>query len=101
MELTLIDHLIVLALFVLEPFYGVWKFQQLDEKVARGEALSKITAYKRIILMEWGVVAAILGLWAVTHRSLPELGFTFGLAGLTLLWHMDFQPLRVSARDRG
>jgi membrane protease YdiL (CAAX protease family) len=80
MELTVFDHLISLFLLVLAPIWGVWDFQKLESEVQKGRPIPRLRFYRKTLVMEWGLTAAVLALWIAAGRALPEIGLTFALA---------------------
>lgn len=77
MELNLLDHLLVLGLAVALPIWSVLDYHRLEASLRAGGTEARVRAYGRIMILEWSLLAAILGLWAFTGRGLPHLGLTF------------------------
>lgn len=69
MNVTVVDHLFVLLLAVPLPMLGVWQFRRLEERLARGEEDARLRQYRRVILGEIALVAAVVAIWAGHGRA--------------------------------
>ncbi len=72
----LVDHIFILLLFGVLPFYGAWSFQQYLKRIAAGAPPDRIRLYQQTLVMEWVAFAAVAGAWAMLGRPVAELGFT-------------------------
>lgn len=65
---------LLLIMIVVEPLTGIWAFQRLKQWIAEGRANARTRTYNRILVMQWGLTAALLAWWLADGRSLATLG---------------------------
>jgi len=75
MHLSLVDHILAVAIVVLLPVSGVWEFSYLRRQLAAGVPDARIRGYRLVLGIEWGLVAVVVAAWLLGGRSLPGLGF--------------------------
>jgi membrane protease YdiL (CAAX protease family) len=75
--------LVILAfLAVVEPLQGIWEYSRLRRRLAEGRADGRLRTYRTIMVMQWALVAGLLGWWLVLGRGLEAAGFAVPAAGL-------------------
>jgi hypothetical protein len=85
MMLTIADHAFALLLVLFLPLYGMREWRALVTASAAGRPRARLDGYRHTILLEWGLVASLLGLWFAAGRPLPLLGLALP-GGWRLLW---------------
>lgn len=82
---TLADHAFALLLVLFLPLHGMREWRGLVAADAAGHPRARLDEYRHTILLEWGLVAVLLGLWLAAGRPLPLLGLALP-GGWRLLW---------------
>ncbi len=62
------------VLVVALPLLGLWDMARLRRWLAAGRPDARLAMYRETIIMEWGVVAVLLGWWLALGRPLAPLG---------------------------
>ncbi|HUF07720.1 MAG TPA: CPBP family intramembrane glutamic endopeptidase [Rhodothermales bacterium] len=83
------DHAVVAALLAVVPLRGAWEYRRLASRVSAGVPDARNRQYRSTMIMQWGVAACIVILWAASDRPADLLGFALpgGMqlnAGLTI-----------------
>jgi len=86
----IVDHLLMLALFVVQPLHGAWAYRRYVARIEGGEAPDRIGQYRDVLIMEWVAFAVLVAVWVFCARPFADLGFvpprgTGFVAGLVLL----------------
>lgn len=79
------DHLLTLVLVVLFPLYATRTYRTFMAKVQAGVADARVTEYRVTMAIQWVLLAATLGVWALSGRSAAALGLTIPAGSGTLL----------------
>ena len=82
--MTLFDHFLILALFLVQPIHGWLSFQRYLKKIAAGEPADRPKLYRQTQLLEWAFLAVLLAGFFGLSRDLSTLGFVS--AGGTGFW---------------
>ena len=77
MSFTVFDHVLVLVLAAWMPIQGAVFYRRLERAIASGDGGARMRAYRRTLIWEWSLVAALIIGWAWAGRSLSELGLGF------------------------
>jgi membrane protease YdiL (CAAX protease family) len=72
----LVDHIFILLLFGVLPFYGAWSYQQYLKRIAAGAPPNRVRLYQETLVMQWVAFAVVAGAWVALGRPAAELGFT-------------------------
>ena len=83
--MTLVDHLMILALFVVQPIYGAYAYRRFIARVESGEPRLLVKEYRITMIVEWSALAVLLLTWVILARPLGALGFE-APAGAGFLW---------------
>ncbi|HSM04354.1 MAG TPA: type II CAAX endopeptidase family protein [Longimicrobiales bacterium] len=90
--MALVDHLFILALFVVQPVVGALEHRRFRRRIDAGEPPDRLRVYRRVVLLEWATFAVLLGAWGWLDRPAALLGFSAPVgtgfavaAGITLL----------------
>lgn len=75
--MTIADHSLAVALAFLLPAYAAWSLPRTARRLAAGEAISRIRDYAEIIVIQWGLVAALALLWSSQERVAASLGLVW------------------------
>lgn len=87
--LTPFDHLLFVVLAVVGPVWASTVGYRRLTRAAPGDLPRvRVSVYRAAMAMQWTLTAAVLALWAATHRPWTLLGLvphaTWGLAGVAL-----------------
>ena len=75
MELTVFDHILVAILFIVTPVLSVTDYRKLKSQLNAGKSTARLFLYRSWIAWSWGLTLAVVALWLVYKRSIPQLGF--------------------------
>jgi len=84
MEPGLLDHVIVAGLVLVQPVVGAWNHRRLKAAIAAGEPGVRLRFYRRGMVFEWLLAAAVVALWFGAGRTAAGLGLVPG-AGTGLI----------------
>lgn len=73
--MTLIDHLFVFLLFVVQPIQGAISYRRYLRKIEAGEPADRIKLYREMLAIEWIAFVVLLGTWVYLDRDFASLGF--------------------------
>ena len=73
-----LDHILIIALFVVLPIEGVLTMRKLVRAVQSGDARARSAAYIKTMGLEWTLLAAVLIAWIICGRSWDTLGVKLG-----------------------
>jgi membrane protease YdiL (CAAX protease family) len=73
--MSIVDHILVLLLFVVLPIYGVFESRRYDVQARAGQPFNRIRFYRQTVLMEWAYLVALGVAWFSYGRPLADLGF--------------------------
>ena len=90
--MLLVDHLFVVALFLVQPALSALEHRRFRARIAAGDPPDRVQVYRRVLILEWFAFAVLMATWMGLDRpfgllgfSTPEgLGFVVG-AGITVL----------------
>lgn len=74
--MALVDHVMILLLFVVQPLHGARSYRRYVSGIAAGEEPDRVAKYRETLVLEWVALAVLLAVWIGSGRSLTELGFT-------------------------
>ncbi len=90
--MLLVDHLFVVALFVVQPAASAIEHRAFRRRIAAGDPPDRLRVYQRVLVLEWSAFAILMGTWIWLGRSVDLLGFStpagtgFAIAaGITVL----------------
>jgi membrane protease YdiL (CAAX protease family) len=91
--MALVDHLVVIMLFVVQPVYGAFAYQRYVARIEAGAPPELVRQYRITMLIEWLVLAALVVAWLTLGRPASALGLvqpagTGVYIGLLLLFAM-------------
>lgn len=76
--LTLIDHILASLLIVVLPLYATFEYRRLKARRARlreqGLPADNVPEYRWTIALQWGLTAAMTGIWLWQSRAWSDLG---------------------------
>src|SRR5205814_112061 len=73
---TLLDHLLMFVLAAALPVEGYFEFRALVGALKRADESARARMLLRTIVLEWGLVLALLAGWQAAGRPWTELGLT-------------------------
>jgi len=68
-------------LLVAEPLLGRWEMARLKRKLDAGLARARMNVYRRIIVLQWTMLAVFGAWWLALGRSTEEIGLRFSASG--------------------
>jgi membrane protease YdiL (CAAX protease family) len=71
----LVDHLFVLLLFVVQPFFSAVEARRIDARVKAGQCVDRFRIYGHTVLLEWLFLAVLAAAWLTLGRPIEDLGF--------------------------
>jgi CAAX protease family protein len=71
----LVDHLLIIVLFIVQPVYGVFESRRCEAEARSGQPLNRIRFYRQTSLMEWVFLAILGAAWFMHGRPIADLGF--------------------------
>jgi len=92
---TLLDHLLVVVLVTVLPFYGAWEFRRFVRRVQAGVPDARAREYRSTMIMQWAVALGLVALWWRAGRPPDALGFALP-GGVPLLVGAAITALMVS-----
>jgi len=72
----LVDHIFILLLFGVLPFYGAWSFKKYLKQIAAGAPPNRVRLYQETLVLQWVAFAVVAAEWAMLGRPAADLGFT-------------------------
>jgi membrane protease YdiL (CAAX protease family) len=73
--MTIVDHVMILMLFVAQPVWGRISWNWLVAKTSMGKPVAKARLYRSTLLLEWIALAVLVAVWFVFERPFADLGF--------------------------
>jgi membrane protease YdiL (CAAX protease family) len=73
--MTLVDHLMLLLLFVVQPIQGAYAYKRYVARIEAGEPPDVLRQYRITLYVEWLAFAALMIAWFALDRPLAMLGF--------------------------
>lgn len=91
--MALVDHLIIVLLFVVQPVQGAYAYRRYVARIEAGAPPRLVKQYRITLVVEWAALAVLLVAWLALGRPLAALGFVAPggsgfFAGLLLLLAM-------------
>lgn len=71
----LVDHVLVLLLFVVQPVYGVYEVRRYTALEKAGRSIDRVGFYRSTALIEWVFLAVLVTAWITLGRPFEDLGF--------------------------
>lgn len=71
----LVDHVLILLLFVVQPVYGAIESRRIEARSKAGEPFERIRFYNHTVLLEWTFLAVLVVTWFSLGRPATVLGF--------------------------
>lgn len=71
----IVDHILMLLLFVVQPVYGVFEARRHDARERAGLPFDRIRFYRETAVIEWLFLAVLLIAWTAFGRQFAGLGF--------------------------
>ena len=81
---TLVDHLFIFMLVVVQPIYGAVSYNHYVRLVEAGEKPDRVAHYRETLVVEWAALAALALVWWWFGRTADGLGFS--MPGGTGFW---------------
>ena len=72
--MTVVDHALVLLLFVVQPVYGAFAYRRFVAKIEAGRPANRAALYRYTMLLEWALLVLLLAVWLLDARPLSALG---------------------------
>lgn len=73
--MQLVDHVLILLLFVVQPVYGLFESRRIYARAKAGQPLDRIRFYRQTALLEWTFLVGLAVAWFIFRRPLVDLGF--------------------------
>lgn len=73
--MALVDHLMLLLLFVVQPVQGAYAYRRYIARIEAGESPDVLRQYRITMLVEWLAFAALMIAWLALGRPVAALGF--------------------------
>lgn len=106
--MTAWDHGFVAVLLTAIPVWGRVEYRRLVRRVEAGGEATRVDAYRSTVLIQWLLVAAMLGIWFGLGRGAAELGLSLRMnaeaaigAGVTAAGLAVFALQRLAVRRLG
>ena len=71
----LVDHVLVLLLFVVQPFVSAIEARRIDARAKAGQCVDRFRFYGHTVLLEWLFLAVLAAAWLTLGRPIEDLGF--------------------------
>ncbi len=72
----LVDHVVVLLLFVVQPIHGAFEYQYYAAQARAGRPVERIRLYQQTAFAEWLFLILLIAVWIDFERPVADLGFT-------------------------
>lgn len=73
-EPTVVDHILVAVLVLVEPLLGAWGYRRLVRRVRAGVVNARAAAYRLTMLWQWTFAIGLVAFWLSTDRPAATLG---------------------------
>lgn len=73
--MALVDHLMLLVLFVVQPVQGAYAYRRYVARIEAGEPPDVLRQYRTTMLVEWVAFAVLMIAWFALGRPVAGLGF--------------------------
>ena len=73
--MQLVDHVIVLLLFVVQPIHGAFEFQYYAARARAGLPAERERLYRQTAFAEWLFLILLIAVWIDFGRPAADLGF--------------------------
>lgn len=73
--MALVDHLVIVVLFVVQPIYGAVAYRRYAGRIEAGAAPDRVKQYRITMLVEWLALAVLMTIWLALGRPVVALGF--------------------------
>lgn len=73
--MALVDHLMILVLFVVQPIHGAYAYRRYVARIESGMPPQVLQQYRVTMLVEWLALAVLLITWFSHSRPVAGLGF--------------------------
>ena len=70
-----VDHVLILLLFVLQPVHGAFESRYYLARAKAGQPTERVRFYRQTALLEWVVLVFLAAAWLDFGRPLADLGF--------------------------
>ena len=84
--MQLVDHVIVLLLFVVQPIHGAFEFRYYSDRAKAGQPAERVRIYRQIAFTEWLFLIVLVAVWIDFGRPIGDLGFV--VSGGVGFWSM-------------
>lgn len=74
--MALVDHLMIVLLFVVQPIQGAYAYRRYVARIEAGAPPGLVKQYRITLLVEWAALAALMIAWFALGRPLAALGLT-------------------------
>ena len=71
----LVDHILVLLLFVVQPVYGAFEARRYLALEKAGRPVDRVGFYRSTAVLEWVFLAVLIAAWITLGRPFEDLGF--------------------------
>lgn len=72
--MTLVDHLMIFLLFVVQPAHGAWAWARFMAGIRAGEPPDRLRHYRSAYILEWTAFTVLAAVWLYLERPLAALG---------------------------
>ena len=84
--MQLVDHVIVLLLFVVQPIHGTFEFRYYTARAKAGQPAERVRIYRQTAFTEWLFLVVLAAIWFDFGRPVADLGFV--MSGGIGFWSM-------------
>jgi membrane protease YdiL (CAAX protease family) len=70
----LVDHVLILLLFVVQPVWGAIEARRIEARCRAGQRLDRIRFYSQTVLLECTFLAVLFTAWFALDRTVADLG---------------------------
>jgi membrane protease YdiL (CAAX protease family) len=74
--MTLVDHLFVVALFLIQPVVSALDHRRYRAGIAAGVGPDRLRMYRDVMIVEWSAFTVVMGAWLWLGRPIDLLGFS-------------------------
>jgi membrane protease YdiL (CAAX protease family) len=73
--MAIVDHLMILVLFVAQPVHGSVAYRRYLARIEAGQPPDRRGQYRDVLVLEWVSFAVLLAVWLAYRRPFADLGF--------------------------
>lgn len=88
--MAVVDHLIIVLLFVVQPIHGAWAWRRFVARIEAGQPAARTRLYRQTLVLEWFALGVLASVWLNAGRPFADLGIVVPggpgfLAGVVIL----------------